>query len=296
MNRNDKILFGSCCAAFATALLLAFAPNVIENDSIAGRVWSLASSTTFVAILSTFIAAFAGTWGAQAIAERGVQRKQLLDEIRGINMALGLAFNIANTFLVVKKEQILPLCTKYKQQRREKAEHDEARSAARIDPFRYAPDLRTLSAPFTPIQELTRVLLDRVGTCRAQILLAPLFQNIDGLAYAMDSRNSWISEFRLLLERPDNRKSDWYFGVRSTDGMLDTRYPSMIEALEAETDGCIGFALELSKSLREYGEKLKKKNPRFTLPTIGEAFFDKAEEAGLIPDMKTYSEWGRRPD
>ncbi len=65
--------------------------------SVSARLWSAANSAISIAVVSTFIAAFAGTWGAQLLAERTARRKELLDEIRGTNTAIGLTFNIANT-------------------------------------------------------------------------------------------------------------------------------------------------------------------------------------------------------
>jgi hypothetical protein len=41
------------------------------------RPWSLVDSNLAIVIVSTFIAAFAGTWAAQLLAERTATRKEL---------------------------------------------------------------------------------------------------------------------------------------------------------------------------------------------------------------------------
>ena len=80
------------------------------------RLWAIANSQIFIVAVSTFLAAFAGTWGAQLLAERKTERRALLSEIRGTNAALGLAFTITNTYITTKKQHIRALVQDYEAQ------------------------------------------------------------------------------------------------------------------------------------------------------------------------------------
>ena len=108
ISRNDFILLAVFVSTLSAIVLIALAP-VAEEATLVMRMWAIAASPISIAVVSTFIAAFAGTWGAQLLAERLADRRALLSEIRGTNAALGLVFTIANTYITVKKQLILGL-------------------------------------------------------------------------------------------------------------------------------------------------------------------------------------------
>ena len=115
MSRNDFILLAVFVTVVFGLVLIAFAP-VANDATLTMRLWAIANSPISIAVVSTFIAAFAGTWGAQLLAERMANRRALLTEIRATNAALGLIYNITNTYIVTKKQFILDLVRDYKSQ------------------------------------------------------------------------------------------------------------------------------------------------------------------------------------
>jgi hypothetical protein len=108
MSRNDFILLAVFVTVVFGLVLIAFAP-VANEATLTMRLWAIADSPISIAVVSTFIAAFAGTWGAQLLAERMANRRALLTEIRATNAALGLIYNITNTYIVTKNQFILDL-------------------------------------------------------------------------------------------------------------------------------------------------------------------------------------------
>src|SRR4051794_6710021 len=115
MSRNDYILLAFFMAVLSAIILAAFAP-VGDESTLTMRLWAIAGSPISIAVVSTFIAAFAGTWGAQLLAERKADRRLLLSEIRGTNAALGLVFTIANTYITTKKQLIRTIVQDYEGQ------------------------------------------------------------------------------------------------------------------------------------------------------------------------------------
>jgi len=295
--RNANRLIVALSIIVGTTLLVAYAPAAVRSTSLVARLWSVASSTFFIAVVSTFAAAFAGAWGAQLIANNSQDKRILLDEIRATNTSRRLAFNVINTYLVFKQQHIRELCRQYREQCAAHAAHlgrIRANSVIPSAPFRYEPNLGTLIPPFSPIEELKHVLLDRVECGRAQILLTPLLQSIDTMKTALVARNEWI---KARKDTPPEQKSeeyfaDLYFGIESPGGRLDQTYPNCIEALGQNNDNCIGFALVLMQALEKYAEELCDKLGRGG-PKMKKADFAKAAEEGLLPEMAVFIAWAQ---
>jgi hypothetical protein len=159
ISRNDFILLAFFISALATLVLVAFAP-VADEATLTMRVWAAAGSPISIVVVSTFIAAFAGTWGAQLLAERGADRRALLSEIRGTNVALGLVFTIANTYIATKKQHVGDLVQNYRAQVAARQAHMSGASAG--TPFTYKLDLHTIAPPFSPIDELRQILREKI--------------------------------------------------------------------------------------------------------------------------------------
>jgi hypothetical protein len=117
---------------------------------------------------------------------------------------------------------------------------------------------------------------------------------IDGLEKAIEYRNELITEVR--RERPSQEV--WiprYMGVRTADGMTDSRFQMNIEGLAAQTDDCIFFSRLLMSDLRQHGKKLRRKHGRrlrMFLPKVsGEVDWSIAERQGLFPPDDEYRDW-----
>jgi hypothetical protein len=283
MSRNDHILLTAFVAVLMAIVLIAFSP-VADQATLTMRLWAIAESPIIIAIVSTFFAAFAGTWGAQLLAERTANRRALLSEIRATNAALGLVFNITNTYVVAKKQHVYDLVHDYEDQ-------VARRKVSPGGSFRL--NLEPTIPPFSPIGELSEVLRSRMTPdTRVMILLTPLVQSITGFAHTAAHRSKWIEEMRAM---PDNELSNakkyaMFFGLPYAPGRVDDRYPKYIQALKVQTDDCIAFSILLGQSLTAYGERVKKSYgegaPQISIQNLKEG-------DSLLPDMSAYSNWQR---
>lgn len=252
------------------------------------------SSPLSIAIFSTAIAAFAGTWGAQLLAERTARRKEILQEIRGVNAALSFAVNIANTYITTKKQHTKKLVADYNQQCTDREAYYKRVNASVIPantPFPLKLTLQTILPPYSPIAELQKTLLDRINQSGfALLLLTPLTQSIEGFADTAKQRNAWTEEVKNMIENNDARKESLYFGIPYATGCIDDRYPKLMKAIEYYNDDCIGFSVMLVNVLKEHGEKMAAEYGK-NAPKIGNPNFEMAGD--LIPDLKEYSTWAK---
>jgi hypothetical protein len=240
ISRNDIILLTVFVGMLSVLTLVAFAP-VADESTLTMRLWAIAGSPVSIAVISTFIAAFAGTWGAQLLAERMADRRVLLSELRATNAALGLAITITNTYLVTKKQFIRPLVQDYDAQVAARKTHFATGSRS---PFACRLDLETITPPFSPIDELRQMLRERITPDgKAMLLLTPLVQSIHGFADTVTQRNAWISELKAMPQDSDAMKAALFFGHPYSPGRTDDRYPHFIKALRAQTDDCIAYSI-----------------------------------------------------
>ncbi len=285
MSKNDFMLL-AFFVSIVSLVLVAFAP-VADESTLTMRLWAIAGSPLSIAVVSTFIAAFAGTWGAQVLAERKADRKALLSEIRGTNAALGLVFTITNTYITAKKQHIRALVQDYEAQVAARKAHFAGAGAG--SPFACHLDLQTIAPPFSPIDELRQMLREKITPDgRALILLTPLVQSIHSFADTVTQRNDWIAEVKAMPEHSDALVAAWFFGNSYAPGRIDDRYPTLISALKHETDDCIAFSILIGQSLVSYGERLTTRYGDGA-PRISKASYDNAGD--LLPDMSLYAAW-----
>jgi hypothetical protein len=278
---------GSAAIARGSWIVLTGAPPTIPD-----RLWAFLNSALFSAVVATFVSAFAGTWGAQKLAERTARRKDLLNEMRGVNAALGFAFNIANTYIVTKKQHIQEIVTQYKKQCADRKNHLAGVAAGLIPrgtTFNYRLELKTISPPFSPVKGLETALSGWITPDgRAAILLTPLIQCIEGFADVATQRNAWINEVKNLPDNDEAHKACLYFGEAYAPNRVDDRYPEMMKAIERYTDDCIAFSILIAESLKKYGDRLAAEYGRGA-PKIAKPDFGRAGD--LLPDMKSYADW-----
>lgn len=264
----------------------------MAGESIHEHLLTIANSPLSIAVFSTFISAFAGTWGAQLLAERTTRRKELLHEIKGVNAAISFGYNIANSYIGAKKQHLREIIEGYRKQCADFQAHAIGVKDGTIPPgtsFLFKVDLQTILAPFTPIEGLQKTLMDRITPDgRALILLTPLVQSIESFSDIVTQRNSWIAEFKNSPHDNDQYRASLYFGTPYAERRTDDRYPSLMRVLEFHTDDCIAFSILLTESLSKYGERLVARYGR-SAPKINKPDFTMAGD--LLPDMKQYSAW-----
>lgn len=265
-------LLGAALAAglFAVGIGVGILPETVRSGFA-----SAVSSPFFLTVVSTLVAAFAGTSGAQFLAERTARRREALAELHSTNAAIGFAFNIANTYLATKKQFVRGHATNYAKLRAEWMTHitavaGESHTGA---PFSYSMEFQTMSVPFSPIEQLQKVMTENISPGRAMLLLTPLIQSIQGFTDTVAQRNVWIDEMRRLPDNTDAKKiAHLFFGTPFAPRRTDDRYPRLIEALGVQTDDCIAFSIMVANALQKNGERLAAKYgrgaPRVTAPQL----------------------------
>lgn len=287
-------LFGAALALVLAAGLLAVGIGAgILPETVRVGFASAVNSPFFLTVVSTLVAAFAGTSGAQLLAERTARRREALVELHSTNAAISFAFNIANTYLETKKQFVRDHITNYARLRDEWMTHVAAVvGGSRIDaPFSYSVEFQTISVPFSPIEQLQKVITENISPGRALLLLTPLIQSIQGFADTVAQHNAWIDEMRRLPDNADVKRAHLYFGTPFARGRTDDRYPRLIEALGVQTDDCIAFSIMVTNALQKNGERLAAQYGRGA-PRIATPQFDQAGD--LLPNMSCYSHFTSR--
>lgn len=264
----------------------------LAGPGVERTVWDWLNSDISKVLLGTLVAAYAGTNGAQVVAERTALRKQQLTEIRAVNAAIILAFNVAQTYVMTKKQHIAGIVATYRSARLNfigvHAAQIVFKSALVV--FRYSMDLKTTHAPSSPIAPLEKIVLEQLSSNeRIVFLLTPLIQSIDGFAKTSTERNEWIAEVKAMGENDHELKAQMFFGWQQRSGRTDERFPEMIKALGNQTDDCIGFSLILVETLQKYGKKLAEEFGRGA-PKIAEPAFHEAVKT-FLPDIAQYRTW-----
>lgn len=256
--------------------------------------WGAILNGIAIASVGSFAGAFAGALGAQRIAERSKGRDDLRREIRNVNAAIMVAFDVCNTLLSVKKQYVKDLRDTYDAHKREFIAHCEKRQQQEpLAPFEIRANLMTLSLPPMPIDVLQTLIFERlfIGG-RPLVLTTALDRTVDGLTASFEARNRFIESFK---QNPPNtnRLITLYFGL-PFEGGVNTDYPSFVEAIYSQTDDGIYYSKRLADDLVEYGEKCADTfKERFGLgaPNINKPVWKDAGD--LMPEEDAYADWAR---
>ena len=282
-----------------TGLLVGIVFAIVYGPDFAKDVDNAARNDLTKDFLLTLVAAFAGTIGAQFIAEWNSRRKEKLSELRAANAAIVLAFEIAHIYLLVKKQAIQGIVEEYKTSRLLFACHEVAQRFNGLPQntvFQYQVQINLTYPPFSPIQQLEKVLLERLSSDERNVfILTSLIQSIDGFAQSCRERNDWIAEYKAIGEENQVLKAFLLFGMRQPSGRTDDRYPQMIKQMEMQTDDCIGFGGILVEKLIRYAKNAREEfnaefgpgAPRIPTPTFHSAV------KHLLPDATYYDRWKR---
>lgn len=278
-------------AGFAIGLAL----GLLQVPDAAARIWHWVKSDIAKDIFLSFLAAYAGTSGAQLISEWNSRRKEKLAEMQAANGAIALAFNVANAYLLVKKQILADMCKNYEATRRRYilfSVGEICNPSAPPPVFNYVAELNTVEPPFSPIQHLEKVLVERISLdSRILFVLTALSQGIDGFARTCAARNEWIDAYRNTVT-DEKTKLDLYLGMRQHSGARDDRYRQFLAALNQQTDDCIGFSqliverlrVDLKKAKEEFSNEFGPGAPKIANPTFHEAV------QVLLPKSSIYDE------
>jgi hypothetical protein len=250
----------------------------------------------FTAIAGSLAGAFAGAYGAQRIAERSKNRDELLKEIRNTNATISLAFGICNSLLAMKKQHVKSLKENFEAQKEALLEHQQKMRAGQILPgtvFNFLVDFQTLSLLQLPIDILQSQIFEKLSLVgRPLNLTTTLSQTTHSLNASLEKRNQLIEFYKAKATRQPISPS-LYFGLPQ-GGHINQDYPCTVYAIYNQTDDGIYFSRLLCKDLVEHGKQVVthfKKQYGKGAPNVSEPDFNKAVDAGLMPNDDNYADW-----
>lgn len=233
-----------------------------------------------------------GAFTAQYIAKKHLQAELTLQEIKSTNAAILLAFSMANSFIVLKGQQILPLKIEYDEKKDRHNRYLERKKADEESHFNYEANLIDVLLPSLPIEIIANIIYEKITASKQLIVtISVLQQNIVSLTEVTQRRHNIILDYISNRDLTERQKVAIYFGTDDGNGKIDTSYPDSIANTFRFVDECILFAKSAGEELHEHGCRLAKKYGRNS-PKIHSVWkFEKAFTANLMPDEKNHNSW-----
>lgn len=245
-------------------------------------------------LLGTFVAAFAGAYGAHFTAEREERRRSLERELRITNAAIMLSFEICNSFIGLKKQYIRDLKNKFDAAQASFREFEEKVKAGEVPTnvvYELEMDLMALYPMVVPHEILVKHVFEQISAgARPCMLTSVLIRTVDSLNQSIEERNQLIRKYRESSDKWPGGMPSFYFGRPNRDGHTDMSYPQSMSAISSLTDDCIWFSRTLCKDLSKHGQDLKRRLGKHA-DKVHTPDFKKAVHEDLLPDSKNYHEW-----
>ncbi len=244
-------------------------------------------------IIGTFIAAAAGTYGAQVVIEKTKNKEMLIEEIRNTNAAIMLAFDACNTFLSLKKQHVKSLEETY---------------AAQLNTIGNLPapppgyqtlidlqlDFRSLMPMVIPADLLQKTVYEKISLSgRPLSLIIALIRAKETLNHCIENRNKFITDFKSNPAQNEEGHADrmaLYLGIPNREGHVDTSYSDALKGIVNSTDDCIQFSKWLCEDLSQHGLSISKRFGK-DAPKVHKPDFSLAANNGLMPDIASYKDW-----
>ena len=249
------------------------------------------SSNIFLVSISTLVAAFAGAYGAQYIAEKNRKKESLLSEVRNINSTIMIASTIGNTCLSVKKQIVKPLKETYDKQLKGLLIYEKKNNEKKIQDPGIRANLAFISHQSLPTELLEKQVFGNTSVnARALSLTIALIEAVQLLNSSINYRNELIKDFKNLPDVTPRLVNQWYFGRPNENGNIDNSYKNSVQNIYSYLDDCIFFSMELCSDLIRYGNILKTaiSDSDIVINTVDYEYADKLE---LLPDEKRYDSW-----
>ena len=235
------------------ATLLAVLHHLVDDAK------ALGNSNFFTAVVGSLAGAFGGAWAAQRIAERSKVREELVKEIRNTSAATSMLYGIATAHLGLKKQFVKALNDGYTEEQRRHSVFQAARKAGTVPPqqkFDVHLDLQSLQPLYSPTDAIQRLIFDQISASGAARFVAQvLFSSIQSLKELLSDRNRLVENWKA------NQPKDLveaYLGLPQ-NGMVDHRYKSSVEGINAQTDNVIAFSIMAGDALFDHAKALREK-------------------------------------
>jgi hypothetical protein len=172
----------------------------------------------------TFFTAAFGAFAGAFAASRAHNKRTIVAELNALNAAHELSVAIANIFLALKRQHVVPLKENFERIRASYANHQTmVKAGTQLAPFQFTADMQSLILPATPQVALEKMIFEKtLVRGRALAALVTLVGAIDGLAISIKARNEMI-ENRRATQWNDQERLEFFFGLRSATGGWSNR-------------------------------------------------------------------------
>jgi hypothetical protein len=258
-----------------------------SNVSDASGLIDFFNSNFFSAAFGAVAGALAATW----LGRRGEKQRRLLDEIAACNVAVGQCAAIANVFIAIKRQRLIPMYSNYLTQHREVLQAATGPRNEQPLVLNVTLDLQALTPAWTSIDALNNIVSKRIlSAYEPAALAASVTQAVHNQRHVTDKRNALVEIYPNYSE---DEKMARYFGLRLVSGHIDRSYPDLLHGLVTYTDDCIYFATLLLDVLTAHAERLAVQLGR-SAPPVKKSDFPDIIRDGLMPEAKEYAAFERQ--
>lgn len=157
---------------------------------------------------AAFFGAAAGAIVTYFVTTRHEREQALRRELSACNAAIGLTATVTSTAFLLKSQFLVGIRQRYAAEfaRMAQAEmHQQAAAPGMHILFSYTFDFLYINAPFTLVDELRKVIIEKVpSSTNVQILVALLKQAANAQRRAIETRNAAITAVRSQFRRVKN--------------------------------------------------------------------------------------------
>jgi hypothetical protein len=199
--------------------------------------------------------AFTGGW----IASRAFTKRAVVAELNALSAAQTVCFAICNRFAGLKRQLVLPMKQRFDKVQSEHKKFLNMPKATR-EAFTFAADFQTLTPLITPAEALQKMIFEKTSI-RGRALVAGVdhVAIIESPRLTIEARTELSSEIRNRKDKTDADIAALYLGIKTSDGHIDERYRTNLEAIYLQTDDCIFFSRTLASDLVTYGNSLRRR-------------------------------------
>lgn len=246
----------------------------------------------FIAIVAAGFATWAGARTAEKTAIKNSKREADLAEIRNINHAIMVAYSVANTMLVFKKQIILNLVSDYFEGRQKFLHDIESYKMRGVDEERRVISVKSnlifFDAPLLPLDSLDKLIFEKISSgsrCLAATIQIREYYN--NLTSAIKIRHG-------IIENKNSKLTPHsYYGIPRQGG-VDNRYHDSIVGIKNYVDDLIFFSTVVCEDLIIKGNSAAKdfkSQHGKGAPLVDKVDFEMSYFEGLIPFKHNYKSW-----
>lgn len=246
--------------------------------------------------VSACAGAFAGAVASGLIARRAERKSRLEKRLFATNSAAAISISILNNAIGFKKQFGSKIVSDFQRSKRLFESHFAQTEAGALQSsgLVFEADFNTTNMFHGEFDSVEKLVLTEIGGVgRIQTSSAFLSQSLNGLASAIQNRNSQIELLSSLAsDRDQEQMIRLYFGFDTENAMRDARLSDSIDALEVQLNGVIHYSLFLAVKLAKLSQDLNRELGDKSLPgtqfSLPEEVFEYLPSEDEYPDFKVW--------